>query len=103
VAGGHVPILDVREVALLNLKTGREDVRPRPEPVAVLAAVGAKIELETEDSGLRRDPPVLLDEVNGCLPCPRRVPALEGLDDRFDGVDRRRYFVSGNRRSMSFW
>ncbi len=95
---GRVPFFDVRVVALLNLKARRHDPRPGTQTIAVLASIGAEVELEPELCGLNAEVPVRLDEAPGRFPGFGGVARLEPLVDVLDGV-----YWRGSRRSMSFW
>ena len=94
----HVVVLEVREVALLDLEAGRHHTGTGSEPVAILAAIGTKIELVSQLCDLDAEAPVRVDELDCGFPRFDRVARLEPPLDLVDGV-----FYRGNRRSMSFW
>lgn len=85
-ARGCLPILDVREVALLNLETRGENPRTRPEPIAIFATFRPEIELKPQRCGLYAELTVSLNETRRRLPSSRGVPRCESLKYGFGGI-----------------
>jgi hypothetical protein len=85
-ARGHVPIFEICVVALLDLKTGRDDARTGSQTIAICALRRAKVDLEPKGRSLDPERPVLLNESDGGLPSFGRVASLESERDRLGGV-----------------
>lgn len=83
-------------MALLELVTGRDNLRSGSEPIAVLANSGTEVQGEPKPCKFYALFPMGLDELKGGLVGENRVAGLEGVDDRADGV-----YGRGNSRSMS--
>lgn len=65
--GIFLPYLDVREMALLQVETRRDHIRPSSEPIAVLAHRCAKIHFESELRQLDKYPFMLSNQRFGGL------------------------------------